>query len=484
MSDFDLMVLGLALCLSVLLPAAILSLRKTVRLQRQSVILDLQHMFDMKARNGGQDKVVPSFEFVRNKYFPHMLEFDAVKSGISYGEHHSRQEGRKQERSQHPPTSTFIVCSIPLVLLVFASSVFAFSVIFVTVLPVGTPGVLPRFLHLNAASPISDDQKAVLWVFTVAFLGGYLFVVRGLLRAVNNFDLSPGSFLSAALHLLLGIVTAVVIVVGGVSTAITGMPGAGLAVPLSIVAAFLIGFIPEFGLRTLYRASRLWLFKREDPELYRSFLATPVEVVDGIDTEIRSRLAEFNIFSVQNLATANPIMLFVETPYGIYQSIDWVAQAQLFAAVGPKAVLRLWRLGIRTIFDLEKAALVGPQSTPEVRQAVGLALLACADDATRQRFGPKEGPLDDASIKALVQNKLDDLHVHRLRQIANRIEAHLGPENKRFPAGPNPTPGPSPGPRPTAPANDGGGAARAATTPTDALPRPAAGAGNGDGRTS
>jgi hypothetical protein len=279
-------------------------------------------------------------------------------------------------------------------------------------------------------------------------------------------------------------VTAVVIVVGGVSTAITAMPGAGLAVPLSIVAAFLIGFIPEFGLRTLYRASRLWLFKREDPELYRSFLATPVEVVDGIDTEIRSRLAEFNIFSVQNLATANPIMLFVETPYGIYQSIDWVAQAQLFAAVGPKAVLRLWRLGIRTIFDLEKAALVGPQSTPEVRQAVGLALLACADDATRQRFGPKEGPLDDASIKALVQNKLDDLHVHRLRQIANRIEAHLGPENKRFPAGPNPTPGPSPGPRPTAPANDGGGAARAATTPTDALPRPAAGAGNGDGRTS
>ncbi len=270
-------------------------------------------------------------------------------------------------------------------------------------------------------------------VFVVAFLGGYLFAVRSLLRAVNNFDLSPGSFISAALQLLLGVVTAVVIVVGGISTAITGAPGAGLAVPASIVAAFIIGFIPEFGLRALYRASQLWLFKREDTELHRSFQATPVEVIDGIDTEIRSRLADFNIFTVQNLATANPIMLFVETPYGIYQSIDWVAQAQLCAAVGPKAVIRLWKLGIRTIFDLGKAVLVTGYSTEQLRQAVGLALVADTDEATRQCLGSPEGrSIDDATVKALAQNKLDDLHVHRLRQITKRIEARLGTENKRY----------------------------------------------------
>jgi hypothetical protein len=431
---FDFLVLGLALCFSVLLPLAILSLRRTVRLQRQSVILDFQHMFDMRAMNGSGEKIVPSFEFVRNKYFPHMLEFDAVKSGISYEERHFRAETKAQEGSQHPPTAAFVLCSVPLVLLVFACSVFALSLIFAAVLPAGAAGLLPRFLHLHGDPQVPGEQKAVLWVFTVAFLGGYLFVVRGLLRAVNNFDLSPGSFLSAALQLLLGVTTAVVIVVGGLGTAITGVPGAGLALPLSIIAAFLIGFIPEFGLRTLYRASRLWLFKREDPELYRSFLATPVEVVDGIDTEIRSRLAEFNILSVQNLATANPIMLFVETPYGIYQSIDWVAQAQLFTAVGPKTVIRLWKLGIRTIFDLEKAVLVENHTTEGLRQAVGAALLANADEATRQRFGQEGGPLDDASIKALVENKMDDLHVHRLRQIANRIEAHLGHENRRYPS--------------------------------------------------
>lgn len=472
---FDFLVLGLALCFSVLLPLAILSLRRTVRLQRQSVILDLQHMFDMRAMDGSQEKAVPSFEFVRHKYFPHMLEFDAVKSGISYGERPSEQGMRAHDKLQHPPTSAFILCSIPLVLLVFAFSVFALSMIFVTVLPLGTPGVLPRFLHLNAEPAMTAAQAPVLWVFTVAFLGGYLFVVRSLLRAVNNFDLSPGSFLSAALHLLFGVVTALVIVVGGVSSAITGMTGAGFAVAVSTVAAFLIGFIPEFGLRTLYRVSRLWLFKREDQELYKSFQATPVEVVDGIDTEIRSRLAEFNIFSVQNLATANPIMLFVETPYGIYQSIDWVAQAQLFAAVGPKSVLALWKVGIRTIFDLERAVLAESHTTAPVRQAVGVALLVAADEITRQRFGPREGPLDDDSIKALVRNKLDDLHVHRLRQIAIRIEAHLGAENKRHPSlGLDPMP--------VAPANDEGSGTIVASAPTASSSEAATGKVNGGAR--
>jgi hypothetical protein len=126
-------------------------------------------------------------------------------------------------------------------------------------------------------------------------------------------------------------------------------------------------------------------------------------------------------------------MLFVETPYGIYQSIDWVAQAQLCAAVGPKTVLRLWKLGIRTIFDLEKAVLVPGYSTEQLRQAVGLALVADADEPMRTALGsPGARPIDDDTVKALVQNKLDDLHVHRLRQIAKRIEARLGTENKRY----------------------------------------------------
>jgi hypothetical protein len=323
-------------------------------------------------------------------------------------------------------------------------------------------------------------------VFVVAFFGGYLFTARGLLRAVNNFDLSPGSFISAALNLLFGVVLAVVIVVGGVSAGV-GATGSQLVAAASLVAAFLIGFIPEFGLRILYRASKFWLFKREDSDLYRSFEATPVEVVDGIDTEIRSRLADFNILSVQNLATANPIMLFVETPFGIYQSIDWVAQAQLFAAVGPRPVLRLWALGIRTIFDLEKAVLVEGHTTSALRQAVARALLADTDEAMRKHIGPPEGPFDDAAVKALVENKVDDLHVHRLRQITMRIEARLGADSKRYRADPRPAAGaapagPRPGPVPDAANDESVAAGPASKANGSSRPAPDAGsAGTGTG---
>ena len=421
---FDFLVLSFALCFSVLLPFAILSLRRTVRSQRQSIILDLQRMFYSDGERSKQDRLVPSFEFVRTKYFSHMVGFDAVKSGIAQGIYISESKGEDGKTPGRTSYLAFAMCSVPLVVLVFCFSVFAASLIMMSILQREPDSfLLPAFLHF-LDPPLDKAEKAGLWVFVVAFLGGYLFAVRGLLRAVTNFDLSPGSFLSAALQLLFGVVTAVLIVVGGVEKAVTGTVGDAAAVSFSLFAAFVIGFVPELGIRTLYRAARLRHFKREDPELYESFQATPVEVVDGIDSEIRSRLADFNIFSVQNLATANPIMLFVETPYGIYQSIDWVAQAQLFAAVGPHAVLRLWKLGIRTIFDLEKAVLVPGYTTPQLVRAVGRALGADADEASA---------LDNASVEALVRNKVDGLHVHRLRQITTRIEQHLGAEKAMTP---------------------------------------------------
>jgi len=417
---FSVVTLGLAFCFSALLPFAILALRKTIQVNRHGLISVLKDVFDLDNAPCSQEKIVPSFEFLKYKYS--LQKMEKSETGKSKG--------------RDTPRWAFIVCSIPLVVMVFAFSVLALSVLLAEILKLDGDGWgIPHFLFLPPGV-MDDKTRTVLWVVVVAFLGGYLFAIRGLLRAVNNFDLSPGSFISAALQLMLGVVTAVVIVVGGVNMSDTGVPGKGLAVAASIVAAFLIGFIPEFGLRALYRSSQLWLFKREDNTVYKSFQATPVEIVDGIDTEIRSRLADFNIFTVQNLATANPIMLFVETPYGIYQSLDWVAQAQLCAAVGPKVVLRLWTLGIRTIFDLERAVLVQCYSTAQLRQAVGVALLTDADETIKRLFlgdaGTAKLSIDDASVRAFVENKLDDLHVHRLRQIMNRIAARLGDNNRRY----------------------------------------------------
>jgi hypothetical protein len=208
--------------------------------------------------------------------------------------------------------------------------------------------------------------------------------------------------------------------------------GKAVTTSVLLITAFAVGFVPELGLRTLLRASKLRYFKSEDESVYNTFSATPVEVIDGIDTDVRSRLSLHNIVSVQNLATANPIMLFVETPYGVYQIIDWVAQAQLCSALGPKAVIEFWKLGIRTIFDLERA-LMGASSTRELRHEVGkiIVLGRSAEEQGRLGLAPASTPSDaaDKTVLALASIILDDLHIQRLRQIANRIAERLGLSN-------------------------------------------------------
>ena len=87
--------------------------------------------------------------------------------------------------------------------------------------------------------------------------------------------------------------------------------------------------------------SKLAHFKRDNTEICRKITATPVDIIDGIDSDIRDRLADHHIRSTQNLATANPLMSFVETPYGVYQIMEWVAQAQLCCSVGPDKLIRL-----------------------------------------------------------------------------------------------------------------------------------------------
>ena len=112
-----------------------------------------------------------------------------------------------------------------------------------------------------------------------------------------------------------------------------------------------------------------------------------------------------------------------------------MAQAQLCSIVGPKGLTPLWELGIRTIFDIEQAVL-GPRSTRQLRYEVGKSLFAGKDPPETAKFGLGEaGELSanaDKCILALANVMIDDLHVHRLRQIVNRIAQRLGTSNTRL----------------------------------------------------
>lgn len=187
--------------------------------------------------------------------------------------------------------------------------------------------------------------------------------------------------------------------------------------------------------------------RRVSPATQKLCEEIPLDTVLGIDPYIKFRLAEFEIEDVQNLATTNPIQLFVETPHGLYETIDWVAQAQLILAAGAEKTGELRRNGIRTIFDLERALF-----NPAMRHRLGKILLpdlteaeaayietsslaytghseagAYRDSTTtlptpwwsnHLQRGSSEVILDCREpLEAIVGLLRDDLHVMRLRQI-------------------------------------------------------------------
>ena len=146
------------------------------------------------------------------------------------------------------------------------------------------------------------------------------------------------------------------------------------------MTAFILGFYPAAGLDYLVRRTQEFTIKRPHPDAAALRHTLPLDMIDGLTDFVRFRLEELEYEDVQNLATANPVLLYVETPYNILQIIDWIAQAQLITAVGPKKVLELRRINVRTIFDLARIGdsnhfrrcaleiLVEPESLPRQRR--------------------------------------------------------------------------------------------------------------------
>jgi hypothetical protein len=444
---------------AILVPMIIIAVRENVKARRQGIIRDLERVFTPVDGHPNVERIVPSFEFVKYKYFVR---------GYAGGS----DDPTWSEVNKDLPFWKFLLCSLPFAIVSMFGLLLTFDIIggvlnitqitgltfseyfsvFFTADSPEAPGRPP----VRMSEKLADFRNilgAGILLITIAFLCAYLFCIRDFLRRIASFDLSPLSFLRASFHLLLAMVFSVVLWLAMVSA---GNEIGGLAVALAtaIPIAACCGLFPEFSLRALQRLPRVALMKGANTEVFASAKSVPVEIIDGIDSAIQHRLEEFNIYDVQNLATANPIMLFVETPYGVYQTIDWVVQAQLCCVVGADAFLKLRALNVRTIFDLEWAVL-GRQSTRPLRQAVGAALYANAAPEARQHLtrpaagaqgdaAPRE--YDDDSIVHSVCIALDDLHVHRLRQIWCAIESKLGVSRFRVVHRSDEAPRPAPDP--------------------------------------
>lgn len=395
-------VLAVSALAAVAVPVVFVGARQSTKLLRHRIVDDLSSIFEGQGDQGRV--VIPSFEFVKYKYNYRMKKGEQVRPDFRF--HH------------------WLLGGVPLALVLFALNAFSLAVVlhkaFRVTLSVGVP-----WLGEGADVPL------FAWVLLSSYAGGLLFTLRAFKQAVNNFDMSPLSLVGAIVNLAFGSVMGLLVAFSlfKLPDVAASSEKAQLAVfPILIVTAFAAGYYPDVVMRQLIRLSRLRNYKRENVGFYDKFRAIPIDVIDGIDEEIRSRLGDYHIHSVQNLATANPLMLFVETPYGVYEIMDWVAQAQLCSSVGPAALLELWELGIRTIFDLERVMLDPCCTDDELIAEIGAILWRRSGSAPQQPARPAL-----PAIRADIRLRLENPHALRLRQIFNQVGRSLGDGARRLP---------------------------------------------------
>ena len=313
-------------------------------------------------------------------------------------------------------------------------NVFSAVIVLHAAFKVPFPGIAP-WLKEGVGLPL------FAWVLLASYAGGVLFTLRAFKQAVNNFDMSPLSLVGAIVNLAFGPIAGLLLVFSVFK--LLDVPGTSWHVeaslfPLVIVTAFAVGYYPDVAVRQLVKLSHLRNYKQEDVGFYNNFKAIPIDIIDGIDGEIRGRLQDYHLKSVQNLATANALMLFVETPYGVYEIMDWVAQAQLCCSVGPHALLELWRLGIRTIFDLERVTLETCCHDPVLIAQIGDVLWSSQEhEKSRQQKQQGAGTTVDphpplSAVRADIRMRIENPHSLRLRQIYNQVSHSLGDGARRL----------------------------------------------------
>jgi hypothetical protein len=448
-----------AFLLAFLTPTIILFARHEVRLRRLRQIQDFFLNFGTSSDGKAGLATNPTFEFVRSKYTSDLKLLERDKKLFE-----SANESERLRLLITAAEKNRVSFGLRL-----SFSAFGFMLLcyfgFDLLGRVLSCGLVANGHCLGITQGVEGEELLIIAALT--FAGAYIASVRTLLARLSLFDLSSNTFLRVTGESLASILVTVILYAALSATlfAVAGSPGneTERAVPfLWLAFDVALGLLPQSSTKFLLvkMHEKINWIKTTDDRFVDLTRVTSPEVIDGIDYEARFRLEECGIYDVQNLATYNPILMHIETPYKIYQCIDWVAQAQLCHIVGLERFLILRELNIRTIFDLERAidSIHSPEQyddiyasvlfapTERLRQAVSRShavfVVNCAGEA-------KQLNLDDFSrwmcllistppstmskaAEHLMAWITDDLHVRRLRRLWNDIADSLEPGSNYF----------------------------------------------------
>lgn len=327
----------------------------------------------------------------------------------------------------------------------------------------------------TADAPLDQLVANTLTIATIAFVGAYLSSLRYLIQSVAVFDLSGYTFIRQAGMIVISVIAVLILYralpdptqalkFGTVEKATSPQSLSTAWMLLALALGLLPGSVLQFVL--VKTGSLINWVKQSDDRFIEWTRVVPLDAIDGIDYFTRFRLEECGISDVQSLATYNPIMLHIETPYGIYQTVDWIAQAQLCCVVGLDRFLLLREFNVRTIFDLERALKQGRDVKDEDRKAFdsfdriyAAVLLAPtgpmknlqikstakflipgpdgkikeSDAVEFSTWAMQEITKDPLTSSKVIEHLMDwigdDLHVRRLRRLWNEISTRLGPSS-------------------------------------------------------
>ncbi|MDB5523842.1 MAG: putative rane protein [Rhizobium sp.] len=478
-----------ALLFAVLVPFLIIYVNHEIRFRRLRMIDDYDNSFRTRLsvvnqkENNDNETGNPTFEYVKSKYISDIRDEEITRRAGSKTAQWPTSE-KIQDLLAAPPSFFRLTANRRLM---FAAVCFAlityfgFAVSFERISCFVSTGAcstsLQNLVFVGGIGAPSADAlrfgEQVLTVAALAFLGAYIATIRELLRRMAVFDLSSFTFLKQAAETLASVLGVVFLFralpdpVGQVTSMVsneTWQPAARISL-LWLAMAPLFGLFPESATKYLFIRFRQYFqwIKSEDNRFTEVTMITPLDVIDGIDYWTRIRLEQSGIADVQALATYNPIMLFIETPYGIYQVFDWIAQAQLCHIVGVEKFLIFRELNIRTIFDLERAVLskASPEQYDQIYGGILLAptasLKRTSAIASTNFILPGSDPgkvagineycqwaygalsVHDKAITLAIEHMIrwitDDLHVRRLRRLWIEISKSLGPESEMLPDG-------------------------------------------------